>query len=346
LLLFFSGIAFLADTVVMRFLILALFLVQALVGAAQSNNAYYTSYDKIITGRFYFSQKYTSFRYRYDNESINVRYRPNTTLNMGVGATYKWATLNLAYGFGFLNRDQEKGKTRYLDLQSHLYGRKLIVDAFGQFYNGFYLDNDKLAPAIDGYYLRPDIKLRFLGASGQYLFNHEKFSYRASFLQSEWQKKSAGSLLVGLEFFLGHTKADSAMVPSTLSGETAESNLDQVNFIELGPNVGYAYTFVFKEHFFVTGQGTVSLDYGTNTIISNGERIRSSSFSPNSSLSFFAGYNSETWAFSFVFVNKNIGLASGNDRRIDFNTGNLRLNIVHRFVPRGKTKEVLKDVIR
>ena len=325
---------------------IALFLVQALVGAAQSNNAYYTSYDKIITGRFYFSQKYTSFRYRHDTESINVRYRPNTTLNMGVGATYKWATLNLAYGFGFLNRDREKGKTRYLDLQSHLYGRKLIIDAFGQFYNGFYLDNDKLAPGIDGYYLRPDIKVRFLGASGQYLFNHEKFSYRASFLQSEWQKKSAGSLLVGLEFFLGRTKADSAMVPSTVSGETQEANINQVNFAEMGPNVGYVYTWVIKKHFFLTGQATVSLDYGTNTMISNGENIRSSSFSPNSSLSFFAGYNSETWAFSFIFVNKNIGLASGNNRRVDFNTGNLRLNIVHRFVPRGKTKEVLKDVIK
>src|SRR5687768_12492840 len=169
-------------TIVIRPLMIALFILQALVGVAQSSNTYYTSYDKIITGRFYFSQKYTSFRYRHDNEGINIRYRPNTTLNMGIGVTYKWATLNLAYGFGFLNRDQEKGKTRYLDLQSHLYGRKLIVDVFGQFYNGFYLDNDKLAPALNGYYLRPDIKVRFLGASGQYLFNHEKFSYRASFL--------------------------------------------------------------------------------------------------------------------------------------------------------------------
>jgi hypothetical protein len=331
---------------VIRLLIIALFILQTLAGVAQTNNAYYTSYDKIITGRFYFSQKYTSYQYRHDNESINIRYRPNTTLNMGVGATYKWATLNLAYGFGFLNRDEEKGKTRYLDLQTHLYGRKIIVDAFGQFYNGFYLDKGELTPRVNGYYLRPDIKVRFLGASGQYLFNHEKFSYRASFLQSEWQKKSAGSLLVGLEFFLGRTKADSAMVPSTLSGQTEETNLDQVNFVEMGPNVGYVYTWVIKKHFFLTGQATVSLDYGTNTMTSNGVNTRSSSFSPNSSLSFFAGYNSEKWAVSFVFVNKNIGIASGSERRIDFNTGNLRLNIVHRFVPRGKTKEVLKDVIR
>lgn len=330
----------------LRLLIIALFVLQALTGVTQSNNTYYTSYDRIITSRFYFSQKYTSYRYRHDAENINIRYRPNTTLNMGVGATYKWATLNLAYGFGFLNRDEEKGKTRYLDLQTHIYGRKIIVDAFGQFYNGFYLDNTELLPRVNGYYLRPDIKVRFLGASAQYLFNHEKFSYRASFLQSEWQKKSAGSLLVGLEFFLGRTKADSAMVPSTLTEQTEESNLDRVNFAEMGPNIGYIYTWVIKKHFFLTGQATVSLDYGTNTMIINGESIQSSSFSPNSSLSFFAGYNSDTWAFSFIFVNKNIGLSSGLNRRIDFNTGNLRLNIVHRFVPRGKTKEVLKDMIR
>jgi hypothetical protein len=45
-------------------------------------------------------------------------------------------------------------------------------------------------------------------------------------------------------------------------------------------------------------------------------------------------------------VNKNISIASGEDQNVDFNTGNLRFNIVHRFVPRGKTKRVLKEVIR
>ncbi|SKC44864.1 DUF4421 domain-containing protein [Ohtaekwangia koreensis] len=325
-----------------------LFVVWAFQGMAQSDardTTYYATYDKIITARFYFSQKYTSYQYRDDAEGIRLRYKPNTTLNMGVGATYKWATLNLAYGFGFLNRDEAKGKTKYLDLQTHIYGRKLIIDAFGQFYTGFYMNKDEIEQGASGYYLRPDIKVRYLGASGQYLFNHKRFSYRASFLQSEWQKKSAGSLLAGVEFFLGRSKADSSIVPAVIRGQINETDLNQVDFFDIGPNIGYIYTFVYKKHFYITGQATVSLDYGIHTLRMNGENKRSSVFSPNSSFSFFAGYNSKTWALSFIFVNKNISIASEEDR-IDFNTGNLRFNIVHRFVPHGKTKRVLKEVIR
>ncbi|HEY9006515.1 DUF4421 domain-containing protein [Ohtaekwangia sp.] len=312
---------------------------------AQRDSVYYTSYKKIITGRFYLSQKYTSLRFRNLTDGIHIRYRPNTTLNMGVGATYQWATLNLAYGFGFLNNDSEKGRTRYLDLQTHIYGRKILVDGFGQFYRGFYLDNSQIKDGTTGYYQRADVKVHFLGISGMYLFNHAKLSYRASTLQSEWQQRSAGSLLAGLEFFAGIVRADSALVPAALLKEDNGSAVGRIDFVEVGPNVGYVYTFVYRKHFFITGQATVSLDYGRNTLLVDNQRITSSSVSPNSSFNFFAGYNSKTWAFSFVFVNKNINIASQRDKKIELNTGNLRFNVVHRFVPRGKTRRILKKVI-
>src|SRR5690606_14649801 len=89
----------------------------------QNDSSYYVSYENQLTGRLYFSKKYTSFRYFDTEEDIALRYFPNTTLNMGVGATYKWATLNLGFGFGFLNPDNGRGDTRYLDLQGHFYGR-------------------------------------------------------------------------------------------------------------------------------------------------------------------------------------------------------------------------------
>ena len=75
----------------------------------QYDTSYYVSYEDQITGRFYLSQKYVSFRYIDTGNDLVFRYLPNTTLNMGVGATYKWATLNLAYGFGFLNPENGKG---------------------------------------------------------------------------------------------------------------------------------------------------------------------------------------------------------------------------------------------
>ena len=73
------------------------------------DSTYYVSYEKMLTSRFYFSKKYTSLKFRDFGENYNVTYRPNTTLNMGVGATYKSFTLNLAYGFGFLNPERGQG---------------------------------------------------------------------------------------------------------------------------------------------------------------------------------------------------------------------------------------------
>ncbi len=116
---------------------------------------------------------------------------------MGIGATYRWATLNLAYGFGFLNPDRGRGKTKYLDLQFHGYGRKFSIDVLGQFYNGFYLTPRGTGTTHGTYYQRPDIEVGAVGASAQYIFNYRKFSYRAAFLQNEWQKRTAGTFLLG-----------------------------------------------------------------------------------------------------------------------------------------------------
>lgn len=314
------------------------------------DSSFYISYDRHITARYYFSKKYTAFNLRNLQQGLVLKYFPNTTLNMGVGATYKWATLNLAYGFGFLNPDNGTGKTKYLDLQMHNYGRKIIVDVFGQFYNGFYLNDDQIKDASGEYYKRPDLKVRVFGVSGQYLFNFERFSYRAAFLNNEWQKRSAGSMLLGWEFFLGQSTSDSSMIPSQLRntpGDLApvgDLNINSVQFIETGPNVGYAYTYVYKKHFFLTGSLTVSLDYG-KTIIEGDMRDQDESFSPNSFVRFFTGYNSEKWALSVSFVNQALQLSSRSaSRYVSLNTGNVRVNAVYRFMPNRKTRKVLKVI--
>ncbi len=56
----------------------------------------------------------------------DLKYHPNTKLNLGLGVTYKNYTLNVAYGFGFLNKNyNEKGKTKGLDLHFHLFPNKI-----------------------------------------------------------------------------------------------------------------------------------------------------------------------------------------------------------------------------
>lgn len=47
----------------------------------------------------------------------------------------------MAYGLRFLNTDEGKGETNYLDLQANLYKRKYVMDVFVQLYDGFFLSN-------------------------------------------------------------------------------------------------------------------------------------------------------------------------------------------------------------
>jgi len=309
------------------------------------DSTYYVSYESMLTSRFYFSKKYTSLKFRDNGENYNLTYRPNTTLNMGIGATYKSFTLNLAYGFGFLNPERGKGETKYLDLQFHTYTRRFVIDMFGQFYRGFFLTHNSTNSPNTDYYLRPDLSVNQIGASVQYILNHRKFSYRASFLQSEWQKKSAGTIIFGVEAYGGKIEADSTIIPTLVNTEEAKRSIKEIRFFEFGPNAGYAYTLVIKKHFFLTASGSVSLDFGQNTVYDQGGTVKSSGVSPNSFLRLFGGYNSSKMAISIVYVTNSVRLATGTfDQRTILNTGNFRINYVYRFELRGKMKRFLEKV--
>jgi len=307
------------------------------------DTSYYVSYERQITGRYYFSKKYTLLRFKNFAEGYSFSYRPNTTLNMGVGATYRWATLNLAYGFGFLNPDRGEGRTRYLDAQLHNYGRKLIVDAFTQFYRGFYLAGTDIT--TDGsHYLRPDLKVNLVGLSIQYIFNHGRFSYRAAYLQNDWQKKSAGTFIAGLEGYYGAVLADSTIVPRRVGKPVATGNADQLKFFEFGPNAGYAYSLVIRQHFFITVSGSVSFDYSANRITQEGTGKWVYGFSPNTFFKIFCGYNTPTWGVSAIYLNNAVQLPANGAGQVALNIGNVRLNFVYRFRPSRKAKKVLKVI--
>jgi hypothetical protein len=313
---------------------------------SETDTSYYQPYLNKITGRFYFSRKFTTLILRNLAKDYEVRYRPNTTLNMGIGATYKSVTLNLAYGFGFLNPQHDKGKTKYLDLQVHSYGRKIAVDVVGSFYRGFYLTpKGKAMDNESEYYVRPDVKVNAGGVTGHYVFNHRRFSYRAAFLQNEWQKRSAGTWLAGLDIYGGTIKADSTAVPTAVDGEAAATGLKQMRFFEVGPSLGYAYTYVYKRHYFVTGAASVSLSTGFNTFYDNEGATHAVGVTPNTLFKIFGGYNSSLWAIAVLYISNGQSLARDTDKRVArLNTGNVRLNFVYRFRPNKEARKVLKVV--
>jgi len=308
------------------------------------DSSYYHSYPQMVTTRFYFSQKYTNFTVGGEKNTPDLIYRPNTTLNMGVGATYRSVTLNLAYGFGFLNKDHSKGKTKYLDLQTHLYSRKLAIDLSGQFYKGYYSNNKATGyPGKENYYVRQDMGIALLGASVYRIMNDQKFTFRAAILQSEWQQKSAGSLLIGAEIFYGAIHGDSAFVPALFSGRYLQEGIHKIHLFKVGPGVGYTYSFVYDKNFYLTWALSANVNAGIVHEFSNNGSQDRFTVSPNYTYRFALGYNSSVWAFNLMLVGNEINFkGASSPENYDIKIGNFRINLTRRVMPGPKTKKKIK----
>jgi hypothetical protein len=315
----------------------------------QTDTKYVQRYDTLIMMRLFTSQKYASVVFRYLSQQSTLRYRPNSKLLLGVGGTYGPFTLNLGYGFDFLNPDNSdtKGTTKGIDLQLHLYSKKFSIDLVGQFNNGFYLNDKQFQDSNGKYYTRPDIKVRELGVSGQYIVNHKRFSYRAALSNSDWQKKSAGSLLAGAEILGGEGIADSTMLP----GGSSQDQLDQsqrLGFFQIGPNLGYAYTLVIHKRFYVTGSLTASLVYEFYNLKDEQRKERVSGVGSNNFFRAFAGYNGSRWAGGISWIHSNVSIASSsNHLRADVNVGKVTASVVYRLlIPTFKIKKKLPDQLQ
>ncbi len=323
---------------------------KAIQNLAKFDSTYIKTYPEQVSTRIYFSQKYTNLELENREAETLLVYDPNTTLNLGVGATLNAFTLNLAYGFDFLNPDEGKGKTKYLDLQTRVYSRKLVIDFFGQFYKGLYLNNTKDIDEDypDPYYVRPDLYEQIFGLTAFYVFNNNKFTYRAPFVQNERQLKSAGSFLAGLEGYYGLVQGDSAIVPSFMDAEDVRDiqSVTRISFLRLGPSFGYAYSLVINQGFFATASLTFNLGYGRSTAHRPDEGTEvDNQLNIGAFLRFGIGYNSDKWYLGLTTLNNQVSTSS-TDRTLsaNFGIGNIRLNYVWRFNMGPKLKDIVDRI--
>lgn len=306
------------------------------------DTTFFKTFDGYFTGRFYFSNKFITPDFiPAANKQQLIAYRPNTPITMGVGATYQWLTLNLAYGFKFINQfKDDRGKTRYLDLQSHNYGRRGIIDFYGQFYKGFYLQSPGSTPGK--FYVRPDMGISQIGGQYEHIFNWRKFSYRAAMLQSERQLRSAGSLTAGFEANYSIISADSSFVPTDplYAGLPA---LSRIRHIEFGPSLGYAYTLVLFRNVFVHANASGYLDLNFTKSSTPFGHQNSVTVRPDFAYRFAAGINRPQWTAAVTWINNQLN-APVQDFRYRQTSGLLRLTFNYRLPVGPKLKKWVRPV--
>ncbi len=220
-------------------------------------------YDR-FTLRVYGSNKFTRYSLGEGGRDEDVLYKSNSSYNAGIGFNYRSLAINLGFRAPFVNNDNaEKGKTKFLDLQAYVYARKFNIDFYAQTYKGYFLaQNDVLSyRPTQPYLLRPDLRTRNVGLNIERIFNSSRYSFRAAYLQNEYQQRSAGTFLAGGGLYYLHVTADSAIIPGRLNdgplGETGTADAGAFNQSQVASaavNGGYAHTLVISKHLFLMGQ--------------------------------------------------------------------------------------------
>lgn len=221
------------------------------------DTAYIKSYYKRLVITLPLSTRFLKFSLVDLKSGNKLTFAPNLQYNLGISVSSRWASFIFNTGVKVVGGASDiKGKTKYQDYQLNLYGRKFTTDMFVQYYSGFYIKNSR---AYDNYVsdkpyaIRADVNSFNMGVSSYYIVNHKKFSYGNSFSFVEQQKKSAGSLLLGVYYSYFDVNSSPSLVTSPF-----RNSFDSLSFIRkghtqnFGLNLGYIYTRVFLKKCYAT----------------------------------------------------------------------------------------------
>jgi hypothetical protein len=283
---------------------------------------YYLDYSDLLAFRIYTNTKWNALDINKDENTLQLR--PNGPTALGVGFNYKSYGLGIAIGIPKSASSNEKyGKTNRFDLQVNLYTQKIGIDGFVQFYKGYYIANpeDFIEWENDYFPQLPGMKIYSIGLNAFYIFNSNKFSYKAAFVRNQVQKKSAGSLITGLFGQLDVAETELGFIPLEFP-DSIRSNFDlkAFNTLAVGVTVGYLYTWVISKKFFLN----IGLTPGFGLQAINLETIageKSTKYAPAGQLAargalgfdskyFYAGITGFTIWRSFKYKDYELGLAT------------------------------------
>jgi Domain of unknown function (DUF4421) len=307
------------------------------------DSSYYKSLSGSLIPRVYLARNYSVLKFDPPGSPPVMKYHANTPLNFGLGAAYRYFSFSVSKGLGFLQSDSKKGNTKSFDLQTHVYRRKWAFDALAQFYQGYYLGQPNLGGTKgDGYYLRPDMRLRMVGVAGYRILNDTKFSYGSVLGQGGYQKRSAGSFLFGGNAFYSAVNADSAFAPFKVDSNFSREDIRKLHLILIGAGVGYAYTYVYREHFFLHGSIHANLDLDLSQEIGTNILSHKVDISHNFIFRFGTGYNTYRWGLSLLWF------TGGIDARLKHSgyaysqqTGSYRLVYVWRIPLSSQARAIM-----
>lgn len=195
--------------------------------------------------------------------------RRNTSISLEVNYCDIAASLSL-------NPDKMRGNYDDYELNLEYHGNKISIDF--NYLRSTSLTGDMKLGNVN--HLDEDgLRMNVVNIAGYYTFNHRRFSFPAALFQNYYQRRSAGSWLVGASFQGGSIKTTEEL--KERSSSAPEVHLTFAN-VALGG--GYGYNFVFGKHsqwlFHLSALPSVVV-YKHNRLTVNGDKRRDHGLSFN-----------------------------------------------------------------
>ena len=303
------------------------------------DTAYYSSLSKMLSVYLYGYTRFSQLELTNDEGNASLDYQPNENFKLGLGFSYRWIGLSVAFNFKFINNDDDLfGHSTNVDLQTEITTRKTLWNGGLQSFKGYYLDNIddyiKNWNTDDSVPVRPDITTFSLAVNGIYVMNHNKFSFKAAYSNSEWQHRTAGSWLFGGYFAAYGVSGDSSLIPHNLVNNfPVFDSLQTLGSFTLGGIAGYTRTWVFHDHFFVNAALLLGIAFQASEATDIRDEVLFSEITgaPKTHFRLAIGYNSEKAYGGISVVSDSFLTQHKNSSTLNYNYGLVRLYYGRRF---------------
>ena len=248
---------------------------------SHKDSLFYSDLSDKLTVKFLVTRRVNRFTISDSAGATPTHFVPNEAISFGFGFNYKIFGLSASFIPIQAKNNGNYGNTQRLDLQANLFSKRIGIDLRTSYYKGFYIDNaSQLNSNIgDEIYKRPDISTFSFGTDMYYIFNGDEYSFRSVLTNTQWQKRSAGTFFAGLRFLYFNVEGDTILAPLGIVNNLDPNKYSKrITAYSAGVVGGYAYTFVFKKYFFISG----AIGPSINVIGGNSTGLSGNNFEPRS----------------------------------------------------------------
>lgn len=205
----------------------------------------------------------------------HISFAPDPTFRLGPYLGWRWVFLGYTLDLKHINASSKHTNKKELDLS--LYSSMLGIDLFWrQTGNDYHVKSMTLGDNIDTSPMKKvpfdGFKSSIKGFNLYYIFNHRKFSYPAAYSQSTVQRKSAGSMLLGIGYTRHTLEVDWDKFGNLVSekldlkkeeGAQVDSSLtfSKVKYSDISVSCGYAYNWVFAKNWLLNASLSMGVAY-------------------------------------------------------------------------------------